>query len=316
MKKLFASLVAVLALAPVVVNAAYTKGDYINFAGNESDWELFKSNEEEYLNRTGNGTIFIEETNLDDGEGHKYLRVMDLYSIGYEGGLVTAGESITDENHSFFATDFVVKVRQDLESPYAHATGGKVDVDIATLDQIKTLFGVTNVGDKVTLTGDMKTFFTEIFESHTQNVIYVMTKTADSGQADHYYALKVTKDANGISDIELVSADAVGSTDSGNLYTFFPIVLMNEAYVCEAGPEEAYACYECPTTGDQTDYSWIRIGNQAEACKKIETVTTKKKCVKNAKTGVDNYLIPSAIILGVCAIVLTVVKRKDAFRAI
>ena len=44
MKKLFAGLVAILALAPVVANAAsYTAGQYVNFAGTAEDAQHFRS---------------------------------------------------------------------------------------------------------------------------------------------------------------------------------------------------------------------------------------------------------------------------------
>ena len=50
MKKLFASLVALLAMAPVVANAAtYTKGDYINFAGNDEEWAGFQNAPSQYF---------------------------------------------------------------------------------------------------------------------------------------------------------------------------------------------------------------------------------------------------------------------------
>ena len=321
MKKLFACLVALLAIAPVVANAAsYTKGDYINFAGNSEEWELFKNAPDSYaLNYTGNGTIYIEDSNKTDDAGHKYLRVINLFALSQDSLVSVSSNPITSAT---VYTEAVTGLRESIKSPYGYATDAStgIDVDIATATDIKTLFGVDTVGQEVTLTGDMKTFFGEVFASlgSGKTTLYMATKTASttSGkESTHVVGLKITKSGDAISKIELADVLKEGG-EEGAAYSVFPVVLMNEAYVCSAGTEETYSCYECPTTGDQTEYVWKVTGSQDAACKVVDTVTTKSNCAKNAKTGVDSYLIPAAIILGVCAIVLTVVKRKDAFRAI
>ena len=316
MKKLFAGIIAVLALAPVVASAAYTSGDYINFAGNEDDWNAFQTNEDEYLNRTGNGTIYIGESDKKDEHNNKYLRVINLFGYSSDAFANTEQDPVVDTTVGSPYMTLVGNVRESVKSPYGYAsTAAGVDVDVATLEDLTAVFGVSSLNDTVELTGDVKTFFGEMFTVIPKDVIYVGTKTAVPNSTTNIYALKVEKTNNEITSIKLVSVNKAGEgSQYGHL--LLPVVLMNEAYVCEAGTEETYSCYECPTTGDQTEYTWKKDGSQDAACKKIDTITTKAKCAKNSKTGVDNYLIPSAIILGVCAIVLTVVKRKDAFKAI
>lgn len=321
MKKLFAGLVALLAMAPVVANAAsYTKGDYVNFAGNDDQWRMFTDNPESYkLNYTGNGTIYIEDSDKTDSDGHKYLRVINL--VGYSNDSLVATDNMTVLQGDVY-TKVAKELRFNISSPYGYATDASVgvDVDVATAADIKTLFGVDTIGQEVKLDGDMKTFFKEVFVSlgSGKTTLYVGTKTPSTttGKTDtHVLGLKITKSGDEIDKIVLADVAKEGGEDN-SAYSLFPVVLMNEAYVCKTATTETFACYECPTTGDQTEYVWKAEGSQDAACKKIETVTTKGKCAKNAKTGVDSYLIPAAIILGVCAIVLTVVKRKDAFRAI
>jgi len=317
MKKLFASLVALLAMAPVVANAAtYTKGDYINFAGNDEEWAGFQNAPSQYfLDHTGNGTIYIKDSDKTDAEGHKYLRVINLFAKSSTSLTSLSTDDLTATG-SVYAS-MVPDIRESIKSPYGYATDSTtgVDVDIATFDDMKTVFGVNAIGDTVTLDGTMKTFFSEVFAAlgTGKDYLYVASKTESS--TGKVYGLKITKSDDAISKIEVAEVLKEGG-EASSAYTILPVLLMNEAYVCSQGTEETYSCYECPTTGDQTEYVWKVDGSQDAACKKVDTVTTKAKCAKNAKTGVDNYLIPAAIILGVCAIVLTVVKRKDAFRAI
>ena len=317
MKKLFASLVALLAMAPVVANAAtYTKGDYINFAGNDEEWAGFQNAPSQYfLDHTGNGTIYIKDSDKTDAEGHKYLRVINLFAKSSDSLVAQSTDALTAEGSVY--DSIVSDIREQVKSPYGYATNATtgVDVDIATFEDMKTVFGVNAIGDEVTLDGTMKTFFGEVFTAlgDGKDYLYVGSKTESSN--GKVYGLKITKVDNAISKIEVAEVKKEGG-EANSAYTILPVLLMNEAYVCSQGTEETYSCYECPTTGDQTEYVWKVDGSQDAACKKVDTVTTKAKCAKNAKTGVDNYLIPAAIILGVCAIVLTVVKRKDAFRAI
>ena len=318
MKKLFACLVALLAMSPVVANAAsYTKGDYINFAGNDDDWSAFKNNGDQYLlDHTGNGTIYLEDSEYSDGEGHKYLKVLNLFNVFHTSVLDNPTATIKGSSlyNLMLKGEGIDNIRLTIKKPYGYgATDDGVDLDVASAADIKALFGVTNLNDTVTLKDDVKTFFSEIILASTKDTVYFATSTAGTVEG-HLLGLKVVKSGNEIQSITYV--DFEDGADSNANYTLFSVLYMNEAYVCSAGTEETYSCYECPTTGDQTEYVWKVTGSQDAACKVVDTVTTKSKCAKNAKTGVDSYLIPAAIILGVCAIVLIVVKRKDAFRAI
>ncbi len=313
MKKLFAGIVAALALIPVVANAAsYEKGEYVNFAGNDSDWSAFHAAgtpEEiaEYLEKTGVGTLYIEDA-AHDG----YLRVISLVAnVTRSDGLYAHGGTI--ETGALYEK-VALENRKEVVKPYGYATNedNGVDVTVATLADITAIFGVSAENDKVQLTDKNKAIF-EIMTAKTEDgKVYIFTSTDKTGADDTYYALEVTKADGAVTNVELVAHTAEGTFNAA----LFSVLEMNKAYVCTDAPEESYACYECTTTDNQTEFQWRVEGTQADTCKKSTKITSKAKCVKSPKTGVDSYLIPSAIVLGVCAIVLTVVKRKDAFRSI
>ena len=306
MKKLFAGLVAVLALAPVVANAAsYTAGEYVNFAGTADDAQNFRSEnyDQWILANSGVGTLYIEDTTHTDSDGNKYLKVMSLFNImtNYDG----------DNEIETTAFDEVIElIRGHVDYPYGYsASGTTVDVSIATKEEAMKLFGVSNVNDSITLTGDIKAAFTMMADSVTEGTVYLYTNTKDTSVSGNYFAVEITKSANGITSAKFVSH----KLDEDNGYVI-PVLEMNSAYVCSGETEEEYACYECPSENNKTILSWFKKGSQAANCKEVDK--PKSKCATSPKTGVDSYLIPSAIVLGVCAIVLTVLKRKDAFKAL
>ena len=315
MKKLFASIIAALAFAPVVANAAsYTVGEYLNFAGNDSDWTTFNAagtdaEYEDYISNHGVGTLYVGTSNHTG-----YLISLSLVANEtVSTGLYAAGQTITTGT---LFNDIADLNRAEAVKPYGYATNETtgIDVSVASLNDIKAIFGVNNVGDKVNLTDKNLAVFKLWTDSPllSDGKIYFFTSTETATSSGTYYAIEVTKAGENVTNAELVTHAAVGTFNA----TLFSVIEMNEEYVCSKPKEEKYVCYECTTTNNEIDYQWRLEGSQAENCKKSTKITSKAKCAKNPKTGVDSYLIPSAIVLGVCAIVLTVVKRKDAFKAI
>lgn len=321
MKKLFAGIVAALALVPVIANAAsYKAEDYIDFAGNADDWSSFNaagSAEEtaQFLNTDAVASVFISDTTHTDSKGNKYLKVLELrYSKGNGHGVADEGETIqSGEPYQRNVADLKAKIA----SPYGYYESSNLVVDIATLDEVKSILGVTGTNTDIEMT-DMNKYILTILTAGgiaDSNISYVFTKTAGATTGT-YKAVKVTRNTAG----EVISAAIVDQvveyTEEDHGYVF-TTVEMNEAFTCKSSTTDTYSCYECPTGEEnKTDFVWKRDGAQDSACKKVDKITSKAKCVKSPKTGVDSYLVPSAIVLGVCAIVLTVLKRKDAFRTI
>lgn len=72
-----------------------------------------------------------------------------------------------------------------------------------------------------------------------------------------------------------------------------------------------YACYACTN-----EYVWTAKGYQANTCTLVDSITEKSKCVKNAKTGVEDYLVPGAIVLLVGGAFVTLLSKKSHFKKI
>ncbi len=313
MKKLFAGIVAALAFIPVVANAAsYKVGDYVNYAGSESDWSAFHAagTQEQILDfweNTGVGTLYL-------GEGHTgYNRSLSLVANTLISGVANSVSSGTLYNK------VVAENRKEAVSPYGYATTATdgIDVEIATLADITALFGVSTAGQTVELNDkNLAVFQIMTADKETldeDDTVYIFTKSEDSATAGNYFAIKLTRADSVVTKAELVSHAVADTTIFAGL---FSVIEMNKDYVCTEAPESSYVCYECTTEDNQTEYLWRIEGSQPDNCKKSTKITSKAKCVKSPKTGVDNYLIPAAVVLAVCAIVLTVLKRKDAFKAI
>jgi hypothetical protein len=315
MKKLFAGIVAALALVPVIAKAAtYTAGEYINFAGNDTDWATLKTAGsaeaiQQALNGTGVGTVYVGETSHKDSKGNAYLKVISLYGIPGDSNSIIAQASDSMTTSGAYS-EAVTAIRAHVKSEYCYdsATDG-VDVGIATLADVTAAFGVSTANATIELTDNAKNLF-RLMTAASTGTCYVFTNTLVSGST--YWAIEVTKANDVVTGLKLVQKDAA---NTGAWAFILPTLEMNSAYVCGSTTEDTYSCYEC-TKDDGSEYVWAIDGSQADTCKKLTKITSKAKCVKSPKTGVDSYLIPSAIVLGVCAIVLTVVKRKDAFKAI
>ena len=313
MKKLFAGIVAALAFIPVVANAAsYNVGDYVNYAGSDSDWSAFHAagtpeQLADFWENTGVGTLYL-------GEGHTgYNRGLSLVA----NKILSTGLVGTPTAGTLF-NRVVEQNRAEAVAPYGYATTASdgIDVTVATLADITALFGVEAINDEVELTDKNLTIFQMLADNENMpknQTFYIFTSTEDTATAaGNYFAIELTRVDGVVTKAKLVSQAAATSVYAG----LFSVIEMNKDYVCAEAPESSYVCYECTTEDNQTEYLWRIEGSQADNCKKSTKITSKAKCVKSPKTGVDSYLIPSAIVLGVCAIVLTVVKRKDAFKAI
>ena len=134
----------------------------------------------------------------------------------------------------------------------------------------------------------------------------VFTQTIDG---DNVWVINVTKDNNEVTTaITVEKVPYATATD----YTAVPVVYVDKTYDCtEKQIQNTYACYQC---GE--DYTWTKIGEQADTCKLVDSITVKSKCVKGPKTGVEEYILEFIAVAGVCGVALVIAKRKDLFRSI
>lgn len=72
-----------------------------------------------------------------------------------------------------------------------------------------------------------------------------------------------------------------------------------------------YGCYACTN-----DYVWTVKGYQASTCQLVDNITSKGNCVKSVKTGVEDYLVPGAIVMVVGGAIVALVSKKSKFRRI
>lgn len=72
-----------------------------------------------------------------------------------------------------------------------------------------------------------------------------------------------------------------------------------------------YGCYACTN-----DYVWTVKGYQASTCQLVDSITSKGNCVKSVKTGVEDYLVPGAIVMVVGGAIVTLLSRKTKFKRI
>lgn len=72
-----------------------------------------------------------------------------------------------------------------------------------------------------------------------------------------------------------------------------------------------YGCYACTN-----DYVWTVKGYQASTCKLVDSITSKGNCVKSVKTGVEDYLVPGALVITIGGTIIALLKKKTHFRKI
>ena len=326
-KKILALLVMLFVVVPVVVvNAAsYEVFQFINFLPNAADEAAYKDGNYS----VGFGTYYLGTTDKKDDKGNSYLKVL---SAGLTGStsIATHGVNYKDEVDGIYKK-YMAEVAAPLTAPYAYTESDKVVVDLITKDEAVAAF---NAGNASTDTNGNETYtialndnvknmlqYLTINDANTSYIATSTNATTPSNEAgyDYYYAIKVTKDGAGnitAASIEAINGEGFDSQGTGAMIYGGFVLLMNEGYTCKEDTDDNYACYSCPTDSNTTEYVWKASKNVDSKCTIVKTVGSKAKCVKNVKTGVESYLAPAAIVLGVCAIVLTVVKRKDAFRAI
>lgn len=210
---------------------------------------------------------------------------------------------------------------------YADRDNGVLKVSFATLDDLKAAFGAEMVSEtkyKIEMDRIPKTMKEElealiIVQNEAEKINDAYTNTLKNGfytstfdkEAGYVWVVKFQMSGNTISGMTIEQDDI--TTDQ---YAVLPAVYFDKDYDCKQNPtnteeKENYACYSCGET-----YTWLEVGKQDPTCELVGDVTQKVKCVKNAKTGVKEYIVEFIGITALCGIALVLAKKKDIFRSI
>lgn len=206
---------------------------------------------------------------------------------------------------------------------YARHTDGKLDIAYPSKDEIIAAWGAQYDGTTDTYKIDMTKVNADFKEElETQIGAYDLVEEADSSRVNYLkkgfftgdyveeskkvWVVEFTMDGDKMSGMTLKQVDA--SED----YAVLAAVYMDKTYDCsERDTKAEYACYEC---GEE--YIWTEKGKQAETCTLVEGKTSKSVCVKNAKTGIEEYIIEFVGVTAICGVALVLAKRKDLFKSI
>lgn len=296
MKKLMAILTALMVVLPLGAKAdtwyTYTPGQEVNFYTYDDD-------------STGHTSIILS----DEGGESQYVKAM-FYGIGR--GLGT--DVYADPNQGQAAEPFestgaykflLSNLNETVEAFEGHAKDITVagNLQLITLDEIKTVFGATQDGDKYVIDVDK---WGNTFALMLTSENGIITQTIEG---DNVWVIKVEKNED--KEVTSITVEKVPYTTAQH-YMMYPVVYVDKTYDCtEKQVQNTYACYQC---GE--DYTWTKIGEQADTCTLVDSITVKSKCVKGPKTGVEEYILEFIAVAGVCGVALVIAKRKDLFRSI
>lgn len=294
MKKLMAILAALL-VVPMVANAdtwyTYTAGQEVNF---------YTSKEDE----VGKTSIILS----DEGGESQYVKAWFIGISGRTTSEMYIDAKLEQKGDKFENTGAYKTVKNIVnENVYGFADHAK-DIDeegnltLISLDELKTVFEAKADGENFTIDA---TKYGEVFEKIVTSENLVATSTVDG---ENVWVIELTRTDD--LKVSAITVKKMPVTTTG--LVMVPVVYVDKTYDCtEREIKNTYACYQC---GEE--YSWAKIGEQADECKLVENVTSKSKCVKSPKTGIEEYILEFVAVAGVCGIALVIAKRKDLFRSI
>ena len=295
MKKIIAVLMMLLVVVPFISAKAiegnyyvYGKGDEVNFYTYEGD-------------TVGSRTIILS----DEGANSQYVKTL------VTGFMMTTPYAELPEQSAditqFKNTLAYSNLKSELEGrlngmPYARNLDE--ELSLITLDELIDVFGATQNGDTYTIDA---TKWGNVFRNIESSKEGMFTQTL----ADNNTKVWVVKFPK--TDAGEVTSITVEKEDITSTWTAVPVVYLDKTYDCvERENQENYACYTC----EENDYTWVEVGQQGPSCTLVENVSSKAACVKSPQTGVEEYFVEFAIVVGICAVALVVIKRIDLFRSI
>lgn len=299
MKKLLGILMAILVVVPLVGVKAIEGNYYTYKVGDEVNFYMYEGDP------TGSRTIILQ----DEGASSQYVRAL-VTGVYYASSHPWVEE--IDINSGVDPADFKqVPGYRELQSQMDLMIGGATyarnkaeETSLITLEDLINVFGATQSGDIYTIDWAK---WGHVFSSIPTSALGIYTQTVSHDKKNIWVVKFQRNDA-----LEVTGATVEQvSVGEGN-YAYIPVLYVDKTYDCvERDGKDKFACYEC-----DDDYVWSAIGEQAETCNLIEKVKVERECVKNVKTGIDQYFVQFGVIAGVCALALVAVNRKNLFKKI
>lgn len=299
MKKLLGILMAILVVIPLIGVKAIEGNYYTYRVGQEVNFYMYEGD------TTGSRTIILEE----EGANSQYVRAL-VTGVVYNTSNPWV-EKLDIQNGADPADFKTVPGYEGLQNRLNEQVGGasyarnaKDETSLLTLDDLKNVFGATPSGDIYTIDWAK---WGRVFSAIPTSAQGIYTQTVSQNK-ENIWVVKFQR--NDALEVTGATVEQV-SVGEGN-YAYIPVLYVDKTYDCvERDGKDKFACYEC-----DDDYVWSAIGEQAETCNLIEKVKVERECVKNVKTGIDQYFVQFGVIAGVCALALVAVNRKNLFKKI
>ncbi len=308
MKKMLSILMAILVIVPLVGVRAIEGNYYTYGVGDEVNFYMYEGDS------TGSRTIILS----DEGANSQYVRAL-VTGVSY------ASSSPWLEDPELHPTidpaDFKqVPAYKELQSVMNIKIGGASfarnaaeDTSLLTLDDLINVFGAQQNGSIYTIDWAK---WGHVFREMPTSALGIYTQTLSSDKKNIWVVKFQKNDAGEVTNatVEQVPIDQ-GNFVNGSpttTYAYMPVLYVDKTKDCiERDAADKFACYEC-----DDDYVWTEVGTQGASCKKIDKIKVQKSCVKNVKTGIDEYFVQFGMIAGVCALALVIVNRKNLFKSV
>lgn len=336
-KKLFVLVAALASVLPFTAKAwsdpecaskgtcyVYDKGQVVNFITGPTEKQMYENGDE----TVGQLTVILD----DKGTSDNYVRAL---SFVFDETTIESSKGVTGIPYSSDSygpmTQLVKNVRGRINQlfpdswEYAkHNEDGELVVDFISLDEVISVFGATANGDgtyKIDMNKVPEKFLSKVkktiasydliekqdplYKNLTRNGFFTNTYDETEGTV---WVVEFDADTDGT--VKGMTAKKVPIT-SGD-YAIVPVAYFDKTYDCHSRENQAkYSCYSC---GEE--YIWTEVGTQAETCEIVSNINAKSKCVKNAKTGVEEYILEFVCVIAICGAALLLTKRQDLFKNI
>lgn len=292
----------------------YKLGDLKNFITGPNELAELKAGNLD----VGQYGIIIE----DLGAGSQYVKALTLSPYYIQDPYFDP--TLEDNPMDIILKELPGYIMQTASDSWEYAEREKVDenevlkVSFISLDELKAAFGAKMESEtkyiididkvpkrfKEALETQIKTLVDNGLTS-VKNGFYTSTYDKEAG---YVWVVKYQMSGDTITGMTVEQDDI-----NTNNYGVLPAVYFNKDYDCKQNTQakENYACYSCGET-----YTWLEVGKQDPTCTLVGNVTQKVKCVKNAKTGVKEYIVEFVGITAICGIALVLAKKKDIFKSI
>lgn len=299
---------------------SYKAGDLVNFYSTDDEYKAGQEGSED----VGLFTLALE----DSSESSQYLRSL-AFQVTYGAAFDT---NKLDNTNSAYRLALQYLNTEGVTSPYVKNPSESGNLDFIKLEELIDVFGATYDQASESYSIDVDKWGTTFIKLAdliaAQKIAYELTGNSTLAEFG-FYTGTVTEDGNYVwvvvfeSDLSPANTENYKITgmkvvkqlitDVPNIiYAEVPVLYFDKTYDCHAKKEvvKTYACYKC----NETEYSWLENGTQAETCSLVEGAASQADCVKPVKTGIEDYALYVIAIIAIGTLGLIVIKRKALFQ--